>query len=459
MMRAARGRRSSWGTKMARGLVSLRIVLLYMVLAGVLHLSLRRTSVSEYHPLAPRAEVVVVRDDERIGRDEKDETVGRDDDRPTFVLHVGPGKTGTTAVQSFAQSSTAKKLLSRDDYAVLDHAVVHRKDFFGTDETGENVFAAAAFVPATEDLRRKGRNVFASSEYLRKLTPGQCALWRSTFGRRWRTRIVLTYRRLYEKLPSLWNQRVKHCRTCDPDTEYVPHARWPGIDGDYRVATFEEWFVDKYYAKGRDVSNNGYRDNYDSWRDCSDERVIVDVHDTLLDGDDHDVLVNFFCKGIAGATSACATLKKTFDAPAVYAALVSNPSLNHDYDVLAVHAYEHGMLGDAVRNDDRQRVGSIIQDYVESNDLADSLPLVCPNATLTDFIYQWSLETEKWVRRHSSPAEQTIDLADFDAGWERTLASNKFCAVNATEFFLRWPALANATLYVDPKKTTPRTSD
>ena len=203
----------------------------------------------------------------------------------------------------------------------------------------------------------------------------------------WNMQILFTYRRLHERLPSIWNQRVKFCRTCNAESEYTKHKHWPGIQGDHSIPSLEEWFVEKYFNKHQNISNNDFKTVYESWRDCSRKRTLVSIHDSLVNSEEHDMLVNFACKGLNGAKSTCSHLLENFDSLCVYSKIKLNPSQNHDYDMLAVHAYEHGMLGDAARKDNRLRIGSMIRRYVESNNLTESLPMICPNATVTDFLY------------------------------------------------------------------------
>ena len=67
--------------------------------------------------------------------------------------------------------------------------------------------------------------------------------------------------------------------------------------------------------------------------------------------------------------------------------------------MLAVHAYATGLIGVDHQQGEahfrRHHVTREIQEHVELHEI--DLPQKCPNSTVLDYIYKWSLESEEWV--------------------------------------------------------------
>ena len=173
---------------------------------------------------------------------------------PTFVLHVGPAKTGTTEIQSqIHQNKQVKQWLAEDHFAVLTG--LHRPDFYQEEHHNETTSYSfpPAFVQAVRRQRVRGFNndyhLFGSSEYLLQLSEEQCQLWKEQILPKWKLEIVLMYRRLHHYLPSFWNQRFRYYRDKKGLPVHAKHYHWPGTNGDVRIQSFEEWYVDLYYNK------------------------------------------------------------------------------------------------------------------------------------------------------------------------------------------------------------------
>ena len=94
----------------------------------------------------------------------------------------------------------------------------------------------------------------------------------------------------------------------------------------------------------------------------------------------------------------------------------------------------------------RRHVTRKTQEFAESNEI--NLIMKCPNTTVLDFIYNWSLESEEWalsnlhqqksLKREISSSNAPFKLSKdqklkFDADWERSLSEEKFCTVDAAE--------------------------
>ncbi|OEU23091.1 hypothetical protein FRACYDRAFT_233257 [Fragilariopsis cylindrus CCMP1102] len=359
----------------------------------------------------------------------------RRDELPTFVLHVGPQKSGTTAIQKELHAPHMKQLLRQDNFTVIDDDIIRKKhlNFLTTTSNGTIFEFPKDFVKVVEKQRKvPGQNIFGSSEFLRVPNDRQCQAWNNMFmspvddeidksdGQKWNLHVVITYRRLHSYLPSGWNQKYKLFRI-NRRPVHLHHQNWPGVKGDYRIPSFDEWFVEKYYGQSHHLHLAQVR--YSAWKKCSDEIIIVNIHDLNVHGVDSDLTTNFVCKALKGAT---------------------------------LHAYENELIGvdpkHAIDNAlyRRDHVTLKVQEHADSNGIA--LPMKCPNSTVLDFIYDWSLKSEQWafsvMQNHNANSTEmgvlhpdVIEnqpltkerLSNFNNDWEKSLAEKKFCNVDFVE--------------------------
>ena len=134
--------------------------------------------------------------------------------------------------------------------------------------------------------------------------------------------------------------------------------------------------------------------------------------------------------------------------------------------MLAVHAYATGLIGVDHQQGEahfrRHHVTREIQEHVELHEI--DLPQKCPNSTVLDYIYKWSLESEQWVLSHMEYQQSKLtssmmklgtyhnleddptgtgaieskpltdeQLSDFNADWEQLLFDEKLCSVDVVE--------------------------
>lgn len=390
----------------------------------------------------------------------------RRDELPTFVLHVGPQKSGTTTIQKELHAPHMKQLLRQDNFTVIDDDIIRKKhlNFLTTTSNGTIFEFPKDFVKVVEKQRKvPGQNIFGSSEYLRVPNDRQCQAWNNMFmspvvdeidksdGQKWNLHVVITYRRLHSYLPSGWNQEYKLFRI-NRRPVHLHHQNWPGVNGDYRIPSFDEWFVEKHYGQSHHL--HLAQERYSAWKKCSDEIIIVNIHDLNVHGVDSDLTTNFVCKALKGATRTCSSL---LGAQSNNKRLLQkNKSINLDHDILAVYAYENELIGvdpkHAIDNAlyKRDHVTLKVQEHVDSNGIA--LPMKCPNSTVLDYIYDWSLKSEQWafsvMQNHNANStemgvlhQDVIEiqpltkerLSNFNNDWEKSLAEKKFCNVDFVE--------------------------
>ena len=151
----------------------------------------------------------------------------------TLFLHVGPAKTGTSAVQH---------ILQRHDNSIVVYPKVglwadgsHHNlilNYFGEYTRPEVVREDPASLLARigEEARRSNRDIVISSETLagRKDIVGFSAALEREVGEPLRVELVVVAREHFERAASLYNQRVKDAvtgETRDPDEFLAAHAR------------------------------------------------------------------------------------------------------------------------------------------------------------------------------------------------------------------------------------------
>jgi len=346
-----------------------------------------------------------------------------------FVLHVGPGKTGTTTIQKqIVQSDEVRSKLLLDNYGVIDHNVIHQPTVASINiDSSYNFSDKILLVIDKLKSKRTNNNIFGSSEYLYGKYPrsdkGCSSLKRNLLGimtngnEHWKLHIVVTYRRPYDVWPSHWNQMFKLQRNKD-SIPVGPNTDWPE-DGGTRIPPFDEWiyqYLGNYESKERELLA------YNAWKSCSDDFTVVNFHDTkvyLPNGTgpvEADLATNFACNGIIGASHTCSFLLQQEKLQKK-----DNPSVNLGPDMLAVHAHESGLISSGWK---REKVTGKIKRYVASKPEISSLPMRCPNATTLQRMYDHSLKYQKSVLVAGNMTQQMLD---FDVGWKQALEQQKFC--------------------------------
>lgn len=351
---------------------------------------------------------------------------------PYFVLHAGPGKTGTSFLQS-AANNMLKNDFKTDGYVYIGNGsgVLRRNTLLTGDGHGNKTWSKR-FVDMLLTQKKLGNNIFGSSEMWNSPSIEECKAWKEMSKDTWDLRIVLTYRRLHDILPSHWNQSYKKKRNHGRRTSHHEHNDWPGVNGDYRILTFNEWYVRSFY----NPKINGLKTiaAYNRWKECADEIKFVNYHVK----EDENFVTEFFCEALPGETQTCSNLKKV-DQKSTH---TSNPSSSLDYDILAVRAYEKGLVDPSFK---RQFVGEKVQYHVMKHNI--TLPQRCPNAAVLDFMYENSYEDEEWalsaIKQSKENANNNgkIDIVPmskdeiyaFNSDWEKQLADKKLCNVDADQ--------------------------
>ena len=369
--------------------------------------------------------------------------------RRDFILHVGPGKTGTTAIQ---RALIAKQTeLRADGYTYLGDrsnafgpllkvkggwmsddlvdllCMRNTSKYFEPEELG--AIGVCEFLPFPNG-RYKQRWVDLTGAD----PNNEC--YERDGGGSWDVRVVVTYRRVFEMMPSRYNQVFKIKRYDDIKQKY--HRDWPGINSDYRIPTLPEHI--KAEMEGTLEIFTGWdwaQQSYPNWR----EAFPVSLFNYHQKG---DMINNYFCHLLPG-TETCRLVTEEFregDGRRRLGGTV-NPSTRYvDHDILAVHAHEMGLVHES---DERLPlafdVGKFWDTLVAENGGEEignpSLPVVCPDQSALDFIYEESKKSEAWAfgvlaaQQGTSLGAVTEGSTDFDENWRSYMDAEKYCSIDA----------------------------
>lgn len=346
---------------------------------------------------------------------------------------------GTTSIQSLLDSKQFKKILQKDNYVFIGSGIGKNKGvldndkpIYHRDSNNHTLELSSDLVKKVKELRQSGTNVVASSEYLG--TMQEC--WRKLLfpehtDQQWNVQVVVTYRRLFSYLPSDWNQHYKVYRINNQGRPKLPrHHDWPGINGDYEIQSFVDWFATKHYQGGKKEPEHLAKRNYDSWTKLSDKTKVRIVSLYEQGG----LVENFVCQAMVGAKNACNTLKSSSSNSSTemdtIRLLKANESVNLDHDILAVYAYQKSLVN---KKFTRVQVVEAVELHAQSLE-EEGIHYVqsCLNNDMTRFLRRWSLEYEEWaLRKLPGEIEFINDLTDFNNDWQSVLNNNKLCSIDA----------------------------
>lgn len=311
------------------------------------------------------------------------------DNRPHLVIHVGPQKTGSTTLQHvWGDQLEMRNALKQDNFDY--HFINPHRGMFDCDLDGDrwaNCKVSGKLLQILSNARTKRRNLILSDENLDHRFAG--ALREAINDKHFRVKVVLVYRRIHRWLPSWYSQINKTgnmdskgnlLRNKDGQPERRPHTKWPSEGGVY-IPNFSDWyktFVDHFHSIDL-VSNHPSISFKDAYKPYFDQ---IKVYDIDQEG---DLVTNFMCQMIPGASKTCHRLKLgSINLPAL-----SNPSVNLDHDILSVQAYEHGLIDERLS---RPSVVEEVKKHLQNSGMM--LPRKC-DSEVRDQIHDWLLDSEQ----------------------------------------------------------------
>jgi hypothetical protein len=405
--------------------------------------------------------------------------------KPWLVLHVGPQKTMSSAMQCtlhFLQSTLARE----DSYQFLGKVDMRACGIFATkigpleaplqvgdcvqailnvsSSSSSSSLSASTFSSpsSSSSLLRRLRNQVPCwkefdtllNEYAsnhtnlilsdEKLSELHLHRWNPTTTRdlwsivlqrlrpQWNIRIIVVYRRYYPWLASLKNQGDKY------SLGRVGMKSWEGPEMEAIFPQLLRWMSNTteipspytpavYEFYGQELQRLSVnQNNGDSSDNGSLSMALLNMHNTTV-----SLMDTFLCESIPMATHACRAYR---DHPELYNKYESNPSIVPFYDNIAFTAYHQGIVRDRRgfrRGADRIFITEMIgrrQNRLHSKPY--DLPLICPTWDDVQPLLQQTLHYEATFLPeffHSDQGEVSI-RDQFDKDFQ----GQKFCTVNVT---------------------------
>jgi hypothetical protein len=393
--------------------------------------------------------------------------------KPTFIIHLGPSKTGTTALQCaliFAfLSDQDRRYFESDKYTyigTLPQDCSARKArgkflrhhpgqlFFGHVE-GKGWADLQAFrtnlhdgdiyrseVGSLLDYTVNEGQIRMASEWTKKLhalyaaqhngilvfegldrcTPKHIQVLAESLSPHWNVQIVANYRHAYELLPSIYSEitRIREGELY----QFAPDNSSDILPFDLEQRGFFTTMVQDLERRQKhpvEIITERFAQFFDNI-------TLINIHEFASE---HAYKEELFCNVIPSMTHTCNALKEhQLD---LNDRGNSNPSFEVDYDMLANAAHKQGLIDSSKIQ--RKRAFSLIKQRQEKalNATAKDFPRSClPNATI-DRLYQLSSAGVQRIFSNSPSVR-----ANHDKGFQSLVEQKKFCHVD-TQAVLKDP--------------------
>mmetsp|Transcript_25280 Transcript_25280/g.37053 ORF Transcript_25280/g.37053 Transcript_25280/m.37053 type:complete len:437 (+) Transcript_25280:182-1492(+) len=372
--------------------------------------------------------------------------------RHVAVLHVGPHKTGTSAIQSVTRLFV--DTFQEDNYIVVDYDFNYLRGMGGGRATHnlamcscpadspENDKCHHGLLNATKSKLPANHSLILSHESMDRECIDVTKV-RSVLYPKWDVKVVVGYRRFYEWIISFFKQ--KH-RTDDDSFKHGKQSHfWPSASGDdFEVEDLKHWLTPETIKElyGTVYSTAVYHRYSAVFEDVS----ILNMHNV---GD--DLVGAFVCEQVPDATHACQKWKKSNIEPPN-----SNPRGVTVYDEIALEAHFLKLLPDGMSRDDARDVIQHRQEEVLNLTHVD-FPKTCIDDEVMGLVLELSLEAERTMvpEFFDSARGETVLRSKFE-----TDKNTVFCAVDYDElwkqngwldFFQNELILMNDTAYAFAK--------
>jgi len=358
-------------------------------------------------------------------------TTYTEEDEPSVIIHAGPHKTGTTALQAFIYDHVFKNetMFKRDNIRIplydelpgvfgkegvmlnLPHCSLQKYKRSGG-QMNSNMCDRMrhAFPIFMHEAHYKREDVLLIAEDFDRIAINNERL-RFYLQPYKNIKVVVLYRRLHDWLPSFYNQIVDHYSLvyAAGEQEYPSLVQW--LNKNY------EEFLD---AHSIHVAERYKRQPFVKSVD------VINMHEVI--GSKVDLIQHFFCN----------ELKANATCEAIHAGAKtskSNIGHDHDYERLAIKAYLAGKMHPktSLRKPvylDRATRG--LKMKVDRINAHKTLPRICPPKELLDRMLQTEIDSEKkyfpeWFVSQGGEEKlrQEFDMA----------VKNKFCILDDDKIF------------------------
>jgi len=366
---------------------------------------------------------------------------GDNPNKPYFVIHVGPHKTGTTSLQKALGEREKAGLLQEDGYtymgrflkginkarkqtatwkALWDIECVKKTQYFLHPES--KIQSTMSPPPCWKEFlveleSKRGQSVIVSDEDLSPRFYDNSSMLRDLMDvlqDHWNVRFVVAYRRLYEWILSA-KQQIDRWEKWKASLN-----AWPQQGGKRILPFFPHVLKDPAV----NASANGARGYY--YRYTSDILEVLQqnmVPTYILNFHAPEgILTSFFCEALPSAPKACAWAR------AEPAKKTENVAQSLFYDIFAIEAAERGLVNTRIWT--RPEVARQIKFYHENvrNQTAMDFILFCPTEMQTRAYLDASIVMEAQIMPAlaASPEGEKSHRHDFLVADQ----AHKFCSIN-----------------------------
>jgi hypothetical protein len=336
---------------------------------------------------------------------------GTDHDRgrPQLVLHIGPHKTATSTIQCdftfhseyldrtaafvyigrrYAECrpqgrSSKYQVDTRQLISCLDrHDVIKRPCDKRTEWQQLETLLTS--------LAKKKKNVVISDEAFSRMKTSteNMKLLEETLSKHFSVQVVVVYRRYYEWLLSMYNEKYK------PLFRRRRYQQWPDNHGveirpfvDYYRRALHNQGFGGYQLKAEKANFHPAEWLRQLWQPFFSNTIVFNMHD------EEGRLMTNFIKKVFPSTVDASKYMQQHQAPAM-----TNPSLNLNHDMLAVAAYQKGLVRRKLKR--RQvafAVEGLYKQFQSKHNSTITVPMVCLTQSEQESLLNRSLALERTV--------------------------------------------------------------
>lgn len=370
-------------------------------------------------------------------------------DKPLFILHVGPAKTATTAIQCHLGTHLTE--LEQDNIHYIGHfyppgycgvrssdpsndrkpvSKFVRDEMFRScikcvDESDCNCTRVwDQFDDLIKPAYAKNQTVMMSDEmFSQYLRPGETMDALVRHLGKWNVRVLYTYRRFYQIFPSSYAQQF------DPDTDRL--KEWP----DHGGVTIPS--ISEYYFTGYNHRHEGLRQIVDQWETAFPGSVQIANMNTA---DERGFINHFVCEHIPEASRLCRvgsdkTARSAGEKSASKGGNTAVDKTHPDWDRISMEAYRRGWIDSAriARRDASQAVKKYTQSIGLLTMKDFDMECISPEAQEALWNDSLSWEQELMPELLAMEKEQEELKLDFEK------QAKKFCSVDVEKTLAKHP--------------------
>jgi hypothetical protein len=373
--------------------------------------------------------------------------------KPMFVLHIGPPKTATSAIQCDL-TRYRKELYESASVAYLGRIYGHclksedgKEHSFDPKSLIDSCFengnckeqdawksleSELAYLSAQKKHVILSGESFAKMQVISRNHDDNRKLLYDLVNKYYpgRMRVAIVYRRYYEWLHSMWNEWNKpFVNGNGDDLKYKPtYQNWPS-EGGKRCSTFLSYYMERIVDKQPGSKKDDYLNIAEAnqvhpaeylrglWRNHSSEVQVLNLREMNAPSEDGGDTISRFLRSTVTPLAAKTYIRSKDSGFAGR----RNPSRNSDYDMLAVAAHENGLLANITIP--RAKVAVFLEENLMKTLNTTALPLKCPNEELLKRFLQKSLHYEEMLY----PSQSDSEVKEHEIAFYEAVKKKKFC--------------------------------